>query len=41
MEIGQVPAYHPADLHKLFIYGYLNKIRFSRDLWADLSGDSR
>jgi transposase len=26
------PAYHPADLLKLFIYGYLNKIRFSRDL---------
>ena len=21
------PAYHPADLRKLFIYGYLNKIR--------------
>ncbi|MCJ7448379.1 MAG: IS1182 family transposase, partial [Bacteroidales bacterium] len=26
------PAYHPADLLKLFIYGYLNKVRFSRDL---------
>lgn len=26
------PAYHPADLLKLFIYGYLNKIRTSRDL---------
>ena len=26
------PAYHPADLLKLFIYGYLNKIRSSRDL---------
>ncbi len=25
-------AYHPADLLKLFIYGYLNKIRSSRDL---------
>ncbi|MDP2089367.1 MAG: hypothetical protein Q8J84_08195 [Flavobacteriaceae bacterium] len=22
------PAYHPADLLKLFIYGYLNRIRF-------------
>jgi transposase len=26
------PAYHPGDLLKLFIYGYLNKIRSSRDL---------
>ena len=26
------PAYHPADLLKLFICGYLNKIRSSRDL---------
>jgi len=26
------PAYHPADLLKLFIYGYLNKVRASRDL---------
>ena len=26
------PAYHPCDLLKLFIYGYLNKIRSSRDL---------
>src|SRR4030066_1247291 len=25
-------AYHPADLLKLFIYGYMNKIRYSRDL---------
>jgi transposase len=25
------PAYHPADLLRLFIYGYLNKIRSSRD----------
>jgi len=26
------PAYHPFDLLKLFIYGYLNKTRSSRDL---------
>lgn len=26
------PAYHPADLLKLYIYGYLNKTRSSRDL---------
>jgi transposase len=26
------PAYHPSDLLKLFIYGYLNKDRSSRDL---------
>lgn len=26
------PAYHPRDLLKLFIYGYMNKIRSSRDL---------
>ena len=26
------PAYHPSDLLKLFIYGYMNKIRYSRDL---------
>jgi transposase len=26
------PAYHPEDLLRLFIYGYLNKIRSSRDL---------
>jgi transposase len=26
------PAYHPADLLKLFIYGYLNRIRSSRQL---------
>jgi hypothetical protein len=25
------PAYHPSDLLKLFIYGYMNKVRFSRD----------
>ena len=26
------PAYHPSDLLKLYIYGYLNKLRSSRDL---------
>ena len=26
------PAYHPSDILKLFIYGYLNKVRSSRDL---------
>jgi transposase len=26
------PAYHPADLLKLYLYGYLNKMRSSRDL---------
>ena len=26
------PAYHPSDLLKLYIYGYLNKTRTSRDL---------
>jgi transposase len=26
------PAYHPVDLLKLFIYGYMNKIRTTRDL---------
>jgi transposase len=25
-------AYHPSDLFKLFIYGYMNKIRYSCDL---------
>lgn len=29
---GGRPAYHPKDLLKLYIYGYLNKIRSSRDL---------
>jgi transposase len=26
------PAYHPTDLLKLFIYGYMNKVRSNRDL---------
>ena len=31
MENGR-PAYHPTDLLNLFIDGYLNKVRSSRDL---------
>jgi transposase len=31
MENGR-PAYHPSDLLKLYIYGYLNKTQSSRDL---------
>jgi transposase len=26
------PAYHPSDLLKIFIYGYMNKVRSTRDL---------
>jgi transposase len=26
------PAYHPSDMLKLFIYGYMNKVRSTRDL---------
>ena len=26
------PAYHPSDLLKLYLYGYMNKVRTSRDL---------
>jgi transposase len=29
------PAYHPSDLLKLFIYGYMNKVRSTRDLEKD------
>ena len=31
------PAYHPSDLLKLFIYGYMNKVRHSRDLEKECS----
>ncbi|MCZ2249318.1 MAG: IS1182 family transposase [Bacteroidia bacterium] len=31
-EQGGRPSYHPSDLLKLFIYGYLNRIRSSRQL---------
>lgn len=31
------PAYHPSDLLKLYIYGYMNKIRSSRDLEKECS----
>ncbi len=30
--LGGRPAYHPGDLLKLYLYGYLNKVRSSRDL---------
>jgi len=26
------PAYHPSDILKLFIYGYMNKVRSTRDM---------
>lgn len=37
------PAYHPSDLLKLFIYGYLNKERSSGELEKQLkeSGESK
>jgi len=31
------PAYHPSDLLKLFIYGYMNRIRSSRKLESECS----
>ena len=32
LALGGRPAYHPSDLLKLFIYGYMNRIRSSRQL---------
>ena len=28
------PAYHPAILLKLYVYGYLNRVQSSRRLWS-------
>jgi transposase len=33
------PAYHPSDLLKLYIYGYLNRIRSSRNLARECTRD--
>jgi transposase len=33
------PAYHPRLLLKIYIYGYLNKIRSSRKLEAEITRD--
>jgi len=35
--LGGRPAYHPADLLRLFLYGYLNRIRSSRHLEKECS----
>ena len=35
------PAYHPTDLLKLFIYGYLNKVRSSRIWKKNVDGTSK
>ena len=36
-----MPAYHTADLLRLFIYGYLNRVRSSRQLQKDNEEPSR
>jgi transposase len=33
LEIGR-PAYHPADLLKLYLYGYLNRSRCGHDVYS-------
>ena len=35
------PGYKPSDLLKLYIYGYLNKVRSSRDFEKECNGISR
>src|SRR5690625_7993650 len=38
---GGRPAYHPSALLKLFIYGYMNRIRSSRQLEKERSEERR
>ena len=35
--LGGRPAYHPSTLLKLYIYGYMNRMRSSRQLEKELS----